>query len=140
MSHFEVGEHRHEVAPPVTPPPQQTVIRRPWGTFEQFVTNQCSVTVKIITVKAGARLSLQKHEHRDELWKILDHALEIHVDGQKWTAQPGDVVWAPRGATHRISNFGQTAARVLEIALGPFDEDDIERLADDYSRVETSYA
>jgi hypothetical protein len=33
-----------------------------------------------------------------------------------------------------MGNSGQTATRVLEIASGDFDEDDIERLDDDYNR------
>ena len=42
---------------------------RPWGRFEQFTHNEVS-TVKLITVAPGQRLSLQVHEHRDELWVV----------------------------------------------------------------------
>ena len=35
------------------------VAQRPWGAFQQFVSNE-QVTVKIITVQPGHRLSLQK--------------------------------------------------------------------------------
>ena len=43
-------------------------------------------------------------------------------------------MWIPRGATHRVSNPHDVPGRFLEIALGDFDEDDIERLEDDYAR------
>ena len=37
------------------------VSERPWGQFQQFVSNEV-VTVKIITVDPGQRLSLQTHK------------------------------------------------------------------------------
>ncbi len=106
---------------------------RPWGQFQQFVSNE-QVTVKIITVAPGHRLSLQKHEHRGEMWQILDVPIDITLDDRHWTAQPGETVWVPLGSTHRMANSGPTPGRLLEVAFGRFDEDDIERLEDDYSR------
>jgi mannose-1-phosphate guanylyltransferase/mannose-6-phosphate isomerase len=109
------------------------VDERPWGRFEQFVRNE-AVTVKIITVNPGQRLSLQTHGQRHELWQILDVPLEIQVDDRFWAAQPGERVWVPLGSRHRIANSGNEPGRLLEIAFGVFDEDDIERLEDDYNR------
>lgn len=106
---------------------------RPWGQFEQFVANT-PVTVKIITVAPGHRLSLQSHERRGEFWQVLDVPLDVHVDGRDWSAQPGEQIWIPQGAVHRMGNSGTEAGRILEIALGVFDEDDIHRLEDDYAR------
>ncbi len=108
-------------------------LERPWGQFQQFVSNE-TVTVKIITVEAGHRLSLQRHQHRGEMWQILDVPMDITVDDRQWEAQPGEMVWVPRGATHRMGNSGSRPARLLEVAFGHFDENDIERLEDDYSR------
>ena len=109
------------------------VAERPWGQFQQFVSNE-PVTVKIITVQPGHRLSLQRHEDRDEMWQVLDVAIDIEVNDQRWTAAPGDRVWVPRGSVHRMTNNGSEPGRLLEIAFGAFDEADIERLHDDYAR------
>jgi len=109
------------------------VDERPWGRFEQFVRNE-AVTVKIITVNPGQRLSLQTHEQRDEMWQILDGPLEVQVEDRIWAAQPGERVWVPVESRHRIANRGNEPGRLLEIAFGVFDEDDIERLEDDYNR------
>ena len=109
------------------------VAERPWGNFQQFVSNE-QVTVKIITVQPGHRLSLQKHDHRGEMWQVLDVPIDITVDDRHWTALPGETVWVPRGATHRMGNSGELPGRLLEVAFGHFDEDDIERLQDDYAR------
>jgi mannose-6-phosphate isomerase len=109
------------------------VAERPWGQFQQFVSNEV-VTVKIITVQPGHRLSLQKHGHRDEMWQVLDVPIDIEVDGRAWVAEAGDRVWVPSGATHRMGNSGTRPGRLLEIAFGDFDEADIVRLHDDYAR------
>jgi mannose-6-phosphate isomerase-like protein (cupin superfamily) len=111
------------------------VAERPWGQFQQFVENE-PVTVKVITVEAGHRLSLQKHGHRDEMWQVLDVPIHVEVDGRAWDAQVGEVVWVPSGAEHRMSNRGEQRGRLLEIAYGDFDESDIVRLEDDYARHE----
>ena len=109
------------------------VQERPWGQFEQFVSNE-RVTVKIITVQPGHRLSLQTHENRGEFWQVLDGPIEVTVGEQTWAAQPGEKVWVPQGAVHRMANRGETAGRLLEVAFGDFDEADIVRLEDDYAR------
>lgn len=120
-----------------TPMPDRSaevfVSHRPWGRFQQFVANE-PVTVKTITVEAGHRLSLQRHRQRSEMWQVLDGPLEVTVQERCWRAQRGEVVWVPCGAVHRIANTGTRPGRVLEIAFGPFTEDDVERLADDYDR------
>ena len=109
------------------------VSQRPWGEFQQFVQNR-QVTVKIITVQPGHRLSLQKHGERGELWQVLDSPIRVEVDGKEWDAQVGEQVWVPCGAVHRMANNGDTAGRLLEIAFGRFDEGDIVRIDDDYAR------
>lgn len=109
------------------------VSHRPWGAFEQFSLNEPS-TVKIITVEPGSRLSLQRHQHRNEFWQVLDGPMDIEVDDRRWTAQEGEHIWVPAESTHRMANTGDGRARILEVAFGRFDEDDIERLDDDYGR------
>lgn len=109
------------------------VVERPWGRFQQFTTNE-PVTVKIITVEPGCRLSLQTHGHRAEMWQVLDGSADVQVDDRSWVAGPGDRVWVGPGAVHRLGNSTDRPARILELAFGPFDEADIIRLQDDYAR------
>jgi mannose-1-phosphate guanylyltransferase/mannose-6-phosphate isomerase len=108
---------------------------RPWGSFQQFVHNE-AVTVKIITVAPTHRLSLQRHTHRDEFWQVIDGPADIEVEGHSTSIDADGRAWIPRGSTHRLGNRGTTPVRVLEIAFGHFDEDDIERLDDDYDRAD----
>jgi mannose-6-phosphate isomerase len=47
----------------------------------------------------------------------------------------GDAIDIPRGAAHRIGNPGDELMVFVEVQHGDsFDEDDIERLDDDYDR------
>lgn len=111
-------------------------VDRPWGSFRQFVSNE-QVTVKIITVAPGHRLSLQRHEHRGEMWQILDVPIDIVLGDREFTAAPGETVWVNHGQIHRMGNSGTEPGRVLEVGFGFFDEADIERLQDDYWREPT---
>jgi mannose-6-phosphate isomerase-like protein (cupin superfamily) len=115
------------------PTDQVFVVERPWGQFQQFVSNE-QVTVKIITVEPGHRLSLQTHSNRGEFWQVLDVPIEVTVGERTWSAAPGESVWVPCGAVHRMANKGDRSGRLLEIAFGEFDEADIVRLEDDYAR------
>lgn len=117
---------------PSTLPPVITD-NRPWGNFEQY-THNATTTVKVITVAPGQRLSLQRHEFRDELWIVLDQPVRTEINGRIRQVPRGERIWIPRGVTHRLGNNAMRPVRVLEIAFGHFDEADIERLADDYAR------
>lgn len=130
-----VGPGLLERAHPHVHDPRKDVFtaHRPWGAFQQLVHNE-QVTVKIITVQPGHRLSLQRHQNRGEMWVILDHAMHIEIDDREWDAVPGEQVWVPDGSTHRLSNRLDGPCRILEVAYGDFDEADIERFEDDYAR------
>lgn len=115
------------------PAPEVVVDERPWGRFELLALNE-QVSVKIITVAPGHRLSLQTHECRDESWTVLDAGITVEIDGKAWATAVGERVWIPRGVAHRVANAGAQSARFLEVAYGGFDENDIVRLEDDYAR------
>ncbi len=109
------------------------VVERPWGNFRQFTSGK-PVTVKIVTVLPGHRLSLQTHAQRSEYWFVLDGPLTVTVDDDKRSVAAGESVWVPVGATHRMANEGTEPVRILELGVGAFDEADIVRLQDDYRR------
>ena len=119
----------------MTQKPATLHVEKPWGCFDQFVLNtQC--TVKILTCNPGQKLSLQRHQHRNELWVALDPGVIVELDGQLLTPDQGAQIWLPSGSTHRLSCASSRAhaVRVMEISLGVFDENDIERLEDVYGR------
>ena len=107
-------------------------VDKPWGGFDRYTLNQCS-TVKILTVAPGHALSLQTHEHRDELWVVIEGDPRIQVGETEHAAEPGQEFLIPRHTLHRITT-GALTARVLEISVGKFDEDDVRRYEDRYDR------
>ncbi|MEK6809955.1 MAG: HAD-IIB family hydrolase, partial [Nanoarchaeota archaeon] len=109
-----------------------SLTERPWGNFEQFTANEIS-TVKILEVNPQQRLSLQSHKHREELWIALDEGVIAEINGLKHYLQKGDKIVVPKETRHRLSSESGTV-RVLEIAFGNFDENDILRFEDDFGR------
>lgn len=108
---------------------------RPWGNFRQFTKN-APFTVKIITVNPGESLSLQRHIHRTEFWRIIKGECKVEIGDKFHDAIAGDEFVVPAATTHRVSvNASEPLpAEFLEIATGEFDENDIERFEDRYGR------
>jgi mannose-1-phosphate guanylyltransferase/mannose-6-phosphate isomerase len=116
--------------PPTKPEAQR--VTRPWGSFAQYAHNQ-EVTVSLMTVLSGQRLSLQSHTGRAELWIAMDDGAIVQVDDVTHHPRAGDEIWIPAGARHRLSSNGP-AVRVLEVAFGNWQQEDITRYDDDYNR------
>lgn len=106
---------------------------RPWGKFRSFPHHDSS-SIKIITVNPGGILSLQYHNKRSEFWVTLDEGLEITVGEKVWNPRIDEEIFIPVKTAHRLRNTGKKPARILEIWLGPSEENDIVRLQDHYGR------
>ena len=106
----------------------------PWGTWEVLCdTSYCKV--KRITVKPGQRLSYQKHFKREELWTVVKGVATVVLNGKTSELVPGETVFIPQEALHRVGNQGEEDVVLIEIQRGSyFGEDDIVRIEDDYSR------
>ena len=107
---------------------------RPWGYFSVLM-EDAQHKLKRIVVYPGKRLSLQRHRHRDEHWTIVSGEARMTVDGREFTLQRGQSVDILRGAFHRVLNAGKADLVIVEIQTGDsFDENDIERVEDDFGR------
>lgn len=127
MSNFKT-KHIPSEKPPVSR------VDRPWGNFNQYAFNE-EVTVSLMKVKPNQRLSLQSHTGRAELWIILDEGCIVQLNKQILHPEKGDEIWIPAGTRHRLSSSGREV-RVLEVAFGNWQQEDIMRYDDDYSRPE----
>lgn len=113
-----------------------SVGERPWGKYLVLL-NDTDHKVKEITVNPGQRLSLQRHQKRDEHWFIHSGIAQVTLAGVEKTLNAGQYIDIPRTCLHRIKNIGDTDLIFIEIQTGDyFGEDDIERLEDDYQRKE----
>lgn len=108
-------------------------VERPWGAFKQFANNE-ACTVSLMTVLPGQRLSLQSHTGRAELWIIIDDGAIVQTGDTIKEYKAGDEIWIPANEAHRLSCQGNQPIRVLEVAFGNWQQDDINRYDDDYTR------
>lgn len=109
-------------------------VKRPWGSFRVLGEWSDKITVKIIRIEPGSRLSLQRHRHRREEWLCLSGSAEVQVGARSFKMKVGDWARVQRNQLHRIRSRG--GAEILEVSVGKFSEDDIVRIDDDYGRVD----
>lgn len=111
--------------------------QRPWGSYT-VLEDVPGYKVKRIDVLPSQRLSYQRHARRAEHWFVVAGTGEVTIDGTSMPVSAGTSVDVPRGAAHRIANFGDVELTFIEVQHGDyFGEDDIERLDDDYGRAGT---
>ena len=87
-----------------------------------------------MTVRPGQRLSLQSHTGRAELWIVIDDGAIVQVGDSDHAYQAGDEIWIQANEKHRLSCSGDNPVRMLEVAFGDWQQDDINRYEDDYHR------
>jgi mannose-6-phosphate isomerase-like protein (cupin superfamily) len=108
-------------------------IERPWGWFESLGSGE-GYQVKRLLVRAGNRISLQRHQHRSEHWVVVSGEGWLECEGSSIPAEVGTHLAIPQGAIHR-ARAGALDLLIVEVQQGPWlSEDDIERLSDDYGR------
>ena len=108
---------------------------RPWGRFE-ILRDTADFKSKVIHVNPGQQLSYQSHAKRAEHWVIIKGRPEVVLNDVVHTLNPGESIYIPLGAKHRIRNPGKEVVEFVEVQVGTyFGEDDIVRYSDDYKRV-----
>lgn len=108
---------------------------RPWG-FYRILDEGQNFLVKMLEVFPGERTSLQYHNYRNEFWYVVEGEADVQLDGEATILSVRDSLFIPIGTTHRITNNSKSPLKIIEIQTGPgpFQEDDIIRIQDDYSR------
>lgn len=107
---------------------------RPWGRFE-ILRDTDAYKSKVIHVNPGQQLSYQSHAKRAEHWVIIKGEPEVVLNDVVHTLKPGQNIYIPQGAKHRIRNPGKELVEFIEVQVGTyFGEDDIVRYQDDYQR------
>ena len=106
------------------------IVEKPWGKEEWLEVNDRYV-MKLITLKAGHKTSLQKHLKKHETNYVIEgHGKQI-IDGKEKNIGPGMYVVIPPNTVHRLiadENMVFLEASTPEL-------DDLIRIEDDYKRV-----
>ena len=107
---------------------------RPWG-YYLVLHEEDGHKVKQFVVRPGARMSLQRHRRRSELWQVVRGEAEVTRGQEIVRLLPGGSVQIPPGVLHRVKSVGEENLVVIEVQMGDYlGEDDIERFEDDYGR------
>ena len=110
------------------------VVYRPWGHYDSMDAGE-RFQVKRITVKPGAKLSVQKHHHRAEHWVVVSGSAKVRVDEDEKLLSENESVFIPLGAIHSLENPGKIPLELIEVQSGSYlGEDDIVRFEDLYGR------
>ncbi|HPF79006.1 MAG TPA: mannose-1-phosphate guanylyltransferase/mannose-6-phosphate isomerase [Alphaproteobacteria bacterium] len=118
-----------------TNPPMEN---RPWGTFKVLSENS-NYKVKELTVKPGAKLSLQMHHHRCEFWTVISGEALATINDKTHHLKQQEGIFIPHKATHRLENPTQEELIIVEVQCGDYlGEDDIIRLDDIYGRIQAA--
>ena len=107
---------------------------RPWGYYDSIDADD-GFQVKRILVNPGAKLSLQKHEHRAEHWVVVKGVAKVTCGEKIFSLKENQSTYIPKGEVHRLENQEGIDLEIIEIQTGDYlGEDDIIRLEDDYQR------
>lgn len=107
---------------------------RPWGSYEAIERGH-RYKVKHITVKPGAKLSVQMHYHRAEHWIVVSGTALVRNGDQELLLGENQSTFIPLGTVHALENPGKVPLELIEVQSGPYlEEDDIIRFEDRYGR------
>jgi len=110
-------------------------VYRPWGKYDSIGSGDRD-QVKRITVKPGAKLSLQMHHHRAEHWIVVKGSARVTRGEETFMVHENESTFIPIGTIHALENPGVIPLEMIEVQSGSYlGEDDIVRLEDKYGRV-----
>ena len=119
---------------------QHRKVARPWGSYDSVDAGE-RYQVKRITVRPGAKLSLQMHHHRAEHWIVVKGTALVTRGDEEILITENQSTYIPLGVKHRLENPGKTELEMIEVQSGGYlGEDDIVRFEDTYGRVEIAVA
>ena len=114
---------------------KKNVYYRPWGRYTNLFEGK-EFLIKELYVKPKGILSLQKHHHRAEHWLVTQGNAKITLNKETIVKKPGEHIFIPLEAIHRVQNSGQKPVKIMEAQVGSIlKETDIVRYQDVYGRV-----
>ncbi len=109
-------------------------VYRPWGVYDS-IDDGHRYQVKRITVKPGAKLSVQMHHHRAEHWIVVSGTAKVTNGDTTFLVTENQSTYIPIGQVHALENPGVIPLELIEVQSGPYlGEDDIVRFEDKYGR------
>ena len=109
-------------------------VYRPWGKYDSIDSGE-RYQAKRITVKPGAKLSVQMHHHRAEHWVVVSGTALVTNGDKTFLLSENESTYIPVGVVHALENPGKVELDLIEVQSGSYlGEDDIVRFDDIYGR------
>ena len=109
-------------------------VYRPWGKYDLIDSGE-RYQAKRITVKPGAKLSVQMHHHRAEHWVVVSGTAKVTNGEKTFILSENESTYIPIGVVHALENPGKVDLELIEVQSGSYlGEDDIVRFEDRYGR------
>jgi len=113
-------------------------VDKPWG-HELIWAHTDRYVGKVLVIETGRRLSLQKHERKDEAILVQSGRLLLSLEDDAGVVQveelgPGDHRHVPTGRIHRYEAIER--CELIEVSTPELD--DVVRLEDDFGREGTN--
>lgn len=115
--------------------PYQIKIEKPWGYEIHWTPSSLPYMGKILHLTAGKRLSLQRHDKKQETWYMMNGQAKVIWDNEKGelvetVLEYGQGYTCSIGQRHRL--MGITDCDIIEVSTPEIGI--TERLEDDYKR------
>jgi mannose-6-phosphate isomerase-like protein (cupin superfamily) len=113
-------------------------VDKPWG-YELIWALTDRYVGKVLVIETGYRLSLQRHEVKDESILVRSGTLRLHLEDDEGVVRqydlgPGDHRHVPTGRIHRFEALER--CELIEVSTPELD--DVIRLEDDFGREGTN--
>ena len=109
-------------------------VYRPWGKYDLIDIGK-HYQAKRITVKPGAKLSVQLHNYRAEHWIVVSGEARVTNGDKTFILSENESTYIPVGVVHALENNGKNELELIEVQSGSYlGEDDIVRFHDVYGR------
>lgn len=92
---------------------------RPWGKYDSLGFGE-RYQVKRITVKPGAKLSIQIHNQRSKHWIVVSGTAKITTDDKTYLATENESNYIPLGQIHTLENPGILPLELIEVQTGSY--------------------
>lgn len=108
---------------------------RAWGCWKVLSDVDSTVKVKELIVDPGKKLSMQRHQHRNEFWYVVKGKGRVNWRVGFTDIQKHSTIRIDTMEWHQLENTGDSNLHVIEIQHGTeCVEEDIERLIDQLSK------
>ena len=111
LNHFDVGQ----IPPPGDP--ARATTGAPPGVFLKWIMDENigAIHHRLLFIEYQPGVSLGTHDHTfEESYLILSGQVEAVIEGERYLAQPGDVLWTSVGCFHSFANIGSEPVHWLE--------------------------